>query len=1347
MQAEAEVQVGRPARWLDRAGLGLAALLVATVWLLVGLGIRAEFRRAADQAAESGAILARTLEAEIAGRLRTIETILRYGAALQARDPAGFTVRDWIGIDPPADLVQAAIIGPDGFVHSILDGVLPAPVDLRDRPYVAAILGNPAQDRLQISAPLTDRVSDRPTINLARPLRDAGGALAGIIMLAVDADSFSRLYRRLDLQGGTVGLVGDDGIIRARVPGPDNLLGLRLPDATIEKIRATTGEAHWRDRSVVDGIDRFFLYRRVQGYPLVVTIGTDADVALALARRDRAKLLAVGGVVTLLILGACLGVAHVRRRDRRARAQLEAVVAHVGQGIMMIDPQRRLAVVNRRAIELLGLPPGLAVPGTPISSVVAWQEATGEFGGGPAPHVHVDSSGGPDRPPVVTLRARPDGTELEIRTAHAADGSHVRTFTDVTAPRRAAAAIAVARDQALAAEAALAAALENVPHGVMLVGPDDRILLCNQAAIDLAGVPPDLARPGTPIARLIEHQVAAGEIEPIEGPIPEAWAAMRAQGLDGRVYQRVKPDGRVIEVRSNFLADGRFIRTYTDVTAHHAALRAEAAARDQAQAAQAALAAAFENVPHGVLLIGADQRVQVINANAVRLIDLPPDLAQPGAAIQDILAFQLERGDFATTPAVAAAARATLAGPEPPLADYERRLRDGRVMDVRTTHLPDGRVLRTFTDVTARHQALQAEAAARAALVAAFENAPLGILLVDAAQQVEFINGMAVDLLDLPPDLARPGTPALDIVRLQLARDDLAAVPDILAEAAAAAATAPEPEAREAYERPTRDGRMMEVRTRLLPDGRTIRTYADVTGRHAALAAQEAARAALSAAFENAPLGIALVDADGRVEVVNSLTGALLDLPPELTRPGTAIREILRFQQERGDFAAAPEALPLAGAGLVRGAAEHPPYVRATRDGRMLEVRVRFLEDGRSVRTFTDVTARHAVLQAQEAARLAAEAALRSRTEFLAIVSHELRTPLNAVIGLSDVLLLHEPRPDQVEDLRMVRESGRQLLGLVDDILDVSRLERGRVTLREVVFDPRETLRAMAWQVAPRARAKGLDFVLELDSGLPEAVLGDEDRLRQVLLKLLDNALKFTPSGRIALGAVAIAGSAETGAGAAGGWQLAITIADTGIGITPEAGARLFEPFTQGDSSTARQFGGLGLGLAVCRLLLESMGGSIAVESAAGAGSIFRVALPLRAVPEGPSAAPATPLRVLVAEDIAANRAVAVALLQRLGHRPEAVEDGAAAVAAMRDRAYDLVLMDIMMPGMDGIAATRAIRALPGPAARVPIIAVTADASPEAEAKCRAAGMDRFEAKPLQTERLRTAIAAVMARP
>ena len=243
------------------------------------------------------------------------------------------------------------------------------------------------EDRLEIGAPLTGRARGQRSIDIARPLRDAAGGFAGIIMVAVDSGSFSRLYRRLDLQGGSVGLVG----LRRHPPRPGP--GARQP---ARPAAARRHHRHYPRRPPT---------RRI-GATAAWSTGSTASSSIAGCRatrwssrsapmpmppwprrgRNGVELLAIGGVLTLLILGICLGVAQVRRRDRRSRAQLEAVVAHVGQGIMMIDPNRRLAVVNRRATEMLGLPPGLAVPGRPIEAIVAWQEQAGEFGGGPAPH-------------------------------------------------------------------------------------------------------------------------------------------------------------------------------------------------------------------------------------------------------------------------------------------------------------------------------------------------------------------------------------------------------------------------------------------------------------------------------------------------------------------------------------------------------------------------------------------------------------------------------------------------------------------------------------------------------------------------------------------------------------------------------------------------------------------------------------------------------------------------------------------------------------------------------------------------------------------------------------------------
>ena len=495
-------------------------------------------------------------------------------------------------------------------------------------------------------------------------------------------------------------------------------------------------------------------------------------------------------------------------------------------------------------------------------------------------------------------------------------------------------------------------------------------------------------------------------------------------------------------------------------------------------------------------------------------------------------------------------------------------------------------------------------------MMAAFESVPHGVMLVDADNRVRVINQAAIDLAGLPPELARPGIAIEALIEHQKRTGETDGGSEAIRRSWDAICNRTVSDL--AYQRVKPDGRVIEVRTTFLADGRFIRTFTDVSAHHAALRAEAAAReealasrAALAAAFENAPIGIALVDAAQRLAFINHAAVALLDLPPELSQPGTPMPEILR----RG-IGVAGEEEPAIPAETTAG--EPAPVTRRTRQGRILEIRVRDLPDGRTLHSFSDVTARQAALQA----RLAAESALRSRTEFLAIVSHELRTPLNAVIGLTEVLLVRDPRPDQVPDLQLVVEAGRQLLILVDDILDITRLERGRMVLREAVFDPCATLADMARPTAARARAKQLDFTLLLAPGLPQAALGDEERLRQVLHKLLDNAVKFTETGRITLEAAVLAEDAK-------GWRLGITVTDTGIGIAPDTEAWLFEPFTQADSSAARRFGGLGLGLAISRMLLESMGGNIAAEAAPGMGSRFRITLPLRRPEPGRAAAEA----------------------------------------------------------------------------------------------------------------------------
>lgn len=545
------------------------------------------------------------------------------------------------------------------------------------------------------------------------------------------------------------------------------------------------------------------------------------------------------------------------------------------------------------------------------------------------------------------------------------------------------------------------------------------------------------------------------------------------------------------------------------------------------------------------------------------------------------------------------------------------------------------------------------------------------------------------------------------------------------------------------FEHPIRGGRWLQIAEQRTPDGGYVGVRTDITH----LKRQEEALREREEQFrrvvEASPSALVMIDQTGCIALVNGQAEAIFGYRRnELL--GQSVEVLLPERMRashpghRAGFFGAPSARVMgSGRDLYarrKDGSEFPVEIglnpMATAEGTMVLSAI--VDISQRKQAEAELTRMAAENRGQ---RELAEAANRAKSDFLATMSHEIRTPINGIIGNAQLLLDSHLAADQRAKLEVVHSCGRALMSIVNDILDISRVEAGRLELEDIDFDPVAVVQEMLAITQKDAVDKGLTLSMSVGDDVPRSLRGDPGRLGQIVLNFASNAVKFTERGNVNV-------DLKLEAATLGRATIRVAVRDTGIGIAPEIKNRLFEEFFQGDAGKWRRYGGSGLGLAICKRLVALMGGSIGVESKPGEGSCFWFTADFRRGEEKRRSETSSertqlrPARVLLVDDLKINRDLGAGLLASAGHQVDCVDDGSAALAAVAAQDYQVVLMDVQMPKMDGMEATARIRSLPEPKCHVPIIAMTAYATKSDVQSCLMVGMNDHLAKPVEKRRL-----------
>lgn len=1065
------------------------------------------------------------------------------------------------------------------------------------------------------------------------------------------------------------------------------------------------------------------------------------------------------------LLGVYRDITELKQREAElanAKDRMSDMIDGVPDGICLFEGER-IVHFNRTMVEVLAFI-GLTIEaGMTLRELIEAQEERGDRVMVDGRYLTVDERIARVLTPHGTRFERQivSGHYIEFRFIPLGEHRTLGLYRDITSLKRRQVELEQGRDEAIDARRLMDAVLDSMPDGVTLWGADRRLIYASRAAREQL----DEIRTGVlPVGRAIEDvmrdTIADGTREHADGRMQsvEEWLA-RMLDPKGFRFERRYPTGRIVEFDFRPAGDGRTIGIHRDITD----LRQRPHDRERAYAeidkANKLMDAVLNSMPLGVTLFDAERRLVYANGKVGQdqQRKMPRGVLPYKLLADDIIRVQIAMGDhlYGEDGAPLRLEQRLARTFDPRGSQSERQIPSGRYIHFSFAPIGDGFTLGISRDITelklrqvelerARDEIVATQKLTNAIL----KGLPIGVAVFDAERHLIYSNRHV-----WAPDASRLDRPREikldDIIRTQMERGDhhydeqgnVLSLEDRIARV-----TAPEGSK---SDRRLPSGRHLEFSFRPLGDGNTLSVVRDITEIKDRERELERVRDDVASAhrltntiLEGMSDGVSLINADGTIGYMNAAVRDAFGFPDVKAVARLTIYDLVKTQAKLGDDVVVD--------GKVLSAEERVARVRDPRgahferrlpSGVHIEFKFRPIEGGRTLGVYRDITGLKNRQAEIERARDAAEAANQAKSTFLATMSHEIRTPMNGVMGTAE-LLEREPLADRQKRLvRTIRNSAATLLRIIDDVLDFSKIEAGRMELETAPFQLRALVESTSETLSVQADRKGLRIVTEVDDGTPDHVAGDATRFRQILFNLIGNAIKFTEIGEIR---VSVGGQPSSG----GRVRLSLSVADSGIGMTEAQMARLFQPFSQADSSTTRRYGGTGLGLSIVRRLAELMGGGVAVTSTPNVGSTFTVTLDLAlASDEVESKAPLPPAvtnriggRVLAVDDYPINLEVLMGQLEVLGVPVDTAADGLEALTKWREQSYALVLTDIHMPDMDGFELTRQIRAeeaLTRSARRTPIVALTANALKGEAERCLAAGMDGYLTKPLTLDRLR----------